>query len=166
MRTGKKKQKKSTIGIKIIISGVVFVLGAVLTLQSYVPRISLETESPSDNADYFSAPLIVSNNSPFPLARFSFSCALWDMGASIQTSSGILNPFIRVKLSDSVSYLQSGGRVTIQNRIIQLKNSSFKKVMLQVEVEYHYYLLPLKFHQSFRFAADRDGDGHFRWLPI
>jgi len=168
MKMKKKKQKQLHIStIKIIFAGIVAVMSAILTFISYVPRISLEIESPSDYSDYFSAPLIVSNNSLFPLAGFSFSCAVWDIGQSRQTSLGVLNPFIRVKLSDSVSDLQSGGKVTIQNRIIQVKNSSLKKGMLQVDVEYHYYLLPLKkFHQSFKFAADRDGDGHFRWLPI
>jgi len=149
-------------GLKFIwkvVTILLVLLGAVVTLYNLSARIAVSCDSPVYPSKVFSSPFTVENKGILPIYDIEFSCLLnnveWQDGS-------VMNVRTRTK-ADPIKRISAGEATTIFCRPLPYK-TVIKGANIEVEVKYRPAYLPWSKRASFRFGTIKGSDGSLHWI--
>lgn len=143
-----------------IITGLIAILGLVVTLYSLSARVAVTSDSPINPEKPFSSPFTVSNQGILPIYNVLFSSTLrnvkWKDG-------GIVN--IRTKTDAApIKRINAGEATTTFCKFLPYR-AKIESADIEVEINYRPAYLFWSRRSSIRFGTVKESNGTLRWLP-
>jgi hypothetical protein len=178
---GKQKPKKKIFSIRSVLK--LIPIGIIIALISFYPRISVTPSDIIDSSYPLSSSFTITNNNIVPIHNLNIKMGLakivyghaksqsydeYNKEFDIPRNVGFGTTFTNPKWLNHRLSMDERLTISIEDQFKNIDKMPEIGAVIEIEVNFHPWFIPIKLEKFFRFATRKQPDDHIYWysLPI